>query len=63
MSNDSMSLSNDDVLVLNMALKLLISDDIEGISKSKKKENNSIARSVIKKLDKNLIILTLNMFV
>ena len=54
MSNDSMSLSYDDILVLNMALKLFISDDIDGISKAKKKENNSIARSVIKKLDNKL---------
>jgi len=52
MNNDSISLSYDDILVLKMSLELFISDDIEGISKAKKKENNSIARSVIKKLDK-----------
>lgn len=52
MHTDFMSLSYDDIVVLKMALELFISDEIEGVSKSKKKENNSIARSVIKKLDK-----------
>lgn len=53
MTNDHLSLSADDIAVLKSALKLFLTNDIEGVSSDKKKENTSIARSVIKKLDKN----------
>jgi hypothetical protein len=49
--NSNVLVSNEDCVVLRMSLELFISNDIEGITKEKKAENNALALSVIKKLD------------
>lgn len=45
------SFSYFDLIVLDAALNLFVSNDIEGVSKSKKKKDNAIACSVKRKLD------------